>query len=231
MHTILLLLLLLLLLLTDLYVDGSDEDFGSGGSHLKLISTDKPVKSDIPGNLADASVVTKDNSIVMQHMKGDLNKQPDEKNRVWLTERWQASPRGNMQGAIVRGQHWLEIDLERSVSASSIHKVILHWENAYASQFFIVGRSENGIHHYIGSHEEVVDTTRQPQHVVMTMGKLPVSTTTRLQHAHTGSGERLKGVNGIDTNDGLVRYIRIILKRPGTQWGTSLWRVQLWGTE
>jgi tRNA U34 5-carboxymethylaminomethyl modifying enzyme MnmG/GidA len=37
-------------------------------------------------------------------------------------------------------------------------------------------------------------------------------------------------INEVSTDVG-VRYVRLLILSPATQWGVSIWRFQLWGTE
>jgi ABC-type methionine transport system ATPase subunit len=37
-------------------------------------------------------------------------------------------------------------------------------------------------------------------------------------------------INDVSTDVG-VRYVRLTILSPATQWGVSIWRFQLWGTE
>ncbi|CAE7453380.1 unnamed protein product, partial [Symbiodinium natans] len=80
------------------------------------LSESKPAWSDVAGNLAPASVVTR--------------KAPGED---WLKDRWQAAK--NMQGVPIAGEHWLCIDLERETSQLSI--VELDFEAAHAKAYVL----------------------------------------------------------------------------------------------
>jgi hypothetical protein len=180
---------------------------------LRLISLDKPVTSDVKGNLVAASVLTKDDSLVSQHMNGASDM---DRNLIWLQERWQAAR--NMKGEPIPGRHWVEIDLQgENVMSSAIKKVELHWESAFAAHFTLLGRSADGQSWYkIGDQRDVVRTLRRPQHVVMTLGNLPSP------HSYLG---RLPVHAG---EHGLIRYLRLMLIKPGSRWGYSLWRVKIW---
>ena len=39
------------------------------------------------------------------------------------------------------------------------------------------------------------------------------------------------GKEGAENQNPYVRYVRLIIHRPATDWGSSIWRLQLWGVE
>ena len=181
---------------------------------LRLVSANKPVTSDVKGNLAPASVITRDDTVINQHMNG--MGEAGDRNSIWLEERWQAAL--NMQGQPIPGRHWVEIDLQGDeIRSDSIRKVELHWESAFAAQFTLLGRSDDGEKWYkIADQRDVVDTVRKSQHVVMTLGNLPSS------HPYLGKLPVQIGKHG------QIRYLRLVLTKHGTRWGSSLWRVKVW---
>lgn len=89
-------------------------------SSVILLSKDRPVISDVRGNLGPASVVTNE----------DMND--------WLKDRWQAAK--NMNGEPIPGEHWLEIDLQRKCI---IHRILIDWEDAYSDAWTVNGALEN----------------------------------------------------------------------------------------
>ena len=84
----------------------------------RLLSEGKRVTSDVRGNLADASVLTR------AAPPGD-----------WLTDRWQAA--ADMNGSPIPGEHWVEIDLG---AAFELTRFVLIWEKAYATKYTVRGR-------------------------------------------------------------------------------------------
>ena len=79
---------------------------------LSLLSTGRPAKADVRGNLAAPTVIT------------------DESTADWLADRWQAA--ANMQGEPIPGPHWVEVDLER---VAEVRSMLLDWETAHATDW------------------------------------------------------------------------------------------------
>ncbi|CAE7358063.1 unnamed protein product [Symbiodinium sp. CCMP2592] len=114
------------------------------------LSEGKAASSDVLGNLAPASVVTR--------------KAPG---KDWLKDRWQAAK--NMQGSPIPGEHWLCIDLGNERSQLSI--VELDFEAAFAKSYVLeTASSKEGPWHPLAEVESCctknlkVNTTGQ--HVV-----------------------------------------------------------------
>jgi hypothetical protein len=82
-----------------------------------LLSSNRPVKSDVRGNLGPAQVIT------------------SETMNDWFADRWQAAK--DMSGRPILGEHWVEIDLQRNCIINSF---IIDWEDGYSDSWVIEGR-------------------------------------------------------------------------------------------
>jgi hypothetical protein len=193
---------------------------------LDLLSKSRPVTADVHGNLGAPSVVT------------------NESIGNWLTDRWQAAL--NMKGEAIPGEHWIEIDLQRPCK---VEKIIIDWEDAYSTFWTLQGRlsesysssssgssssssgsgsgSGSGAGNVIlGMGGESKQIRHMKHHVVYELhtpfsrDQNRIKEKTLLEHKehNTGLGE-------------LVRYVRLVIHQPSMHWGSSIWRLQLWGTE
>jgi len=84
----------------------------------RLLSANRPVESDVRGNLGPPSVVTEENV------------------SDWLTDRWQSAR--NMRGEPILGEHWLDVDLGEHCTLT---KIVLDWEDAYCTDYDLIGHS------------------------------------------------------------------------------------------
>lgn len=84
--------------------------------HYENVALNRPVTSDVRGNLGPASVIT--NDVVSD----------------WLKDRWQAA--SNMNGDPIPGEHWLEVDLGGNYR---VKKFLIDWEKAYSSDYSVYG--------------------------------------------------------------------------------------------
>lgn len=108
----------------------------------------------------------------------------------------------NMQGEPILGEHWLLIDLQ---SPHTIKKVLIDWEQAFSRNWIIQGKlvDSNDKWTTLCTSQEAETTTQNSKHVV---------------HEVTLS----KAV--------IVKLVQLLIKRPSTRWGSSVWRFQLWGS-
>ena len=181
---------------------------------LDLLSKSRPVTADVQGNLGAPSVVT------------------NESIGNWLTDRWQAAL--NMKGEAIPGEHWIEIDLQRPCR---VEKVIIDWEDAYSTFWTLQGRliepyisssSSNGNNGNVilGLGGESKQIRHMKHHVVYELhtpfsrdqNRIKEKTLLAHKEHNTGMGE-------------MVRYVRLVIHQPSMHWGSSIWRLQLWGTE
>jgi len=118
----------------------------------------------------------------------------------WLTDRWQAA--ANMAGEPLPGEHWVEIDLEK---ASHVEAVEVLWEKALARRWTAEARlSEDKPWLALAVGEKAEERVLDETHI---------------RHWVQASGE----------GAARARFIRILIHEPATQWGSSIWRVRVWG--
>ena len=173
-----------------------------------LLSLHRPVKSDVWGNLGPPSVVT------------------DESVEDWLKDRWQAAL--NMRGEPIPGSHWLEIDLLRECCVT---KFLIDWEVAHSTRYEIWGSRQetqgmiSDLHH--GKHpgwyrlaisKNRKEGNRDKHHIVH---EVEAWSKYRCHDEVISEGER----------GYIFRFIRLVILTPETQWGSSVWRFQVWGRE
>ena len=112
------------------------------------------------------------------------------------------------RGEPILGQHWVEIDLQRP-QGCSISRGVLDWETAFASAYRLEGLDiEQGrwaslmpMFDDLPSSKVVVRKSKQ--HIVHDL-KVEVQTP--------------------------VSKVRVLITKPATRWGVSLWRFQVYGT-
>lgn len=183
----------------------------------ELLSLGRPATADVRGNLGPASVVTSPDV-------GD-----------WLKDRWQAAV--DMTGRPIRGSHWVEVDLGRPCVVA---RVVLDWEVAYASQYVVQGRlGSSGPWADIVTHKAAVVSTKRrfshpkqaKKHVVHTLD-VPSASARPAAGVTAPTAAADPPAVEIDTSaTSAVRYVRVVTKRNGSQWGVSLWRFEVYGVE
>lgn len=122
-----------------------------------LLSFNRPVTSDVRGNLGSPSVVTNENV------------------NDWLKDRWQAAK--NMNGEPIPGEHWLEIDLQR---VCMIHRLLIDWEDAYSDAWTLKGWIGNTWGELVTS-THARTTSRSKQHLVQEVSISPNNQKLRVQ--------------------------------------------------
>jgi allantoicase len=168
-----------------------------------LLSQDRHVLSSVRGNLGPPSVVV---SEIMDD---------------WLTDRWQAAR--NMGGDPIPGRHWLIVDL---LNASVIERVLIDWEVALSNDYAVEGCNvalnafSDNINacsrcnvartqqwQPIASRKQFVERGRTQHHIIHE--SLPLTTTVGPAPAY--------------------RCVKLAIHTPATRFGSSVWRLQLWG--
>jgi len=192
----------------------------SKSSTAVVLSTGRPASSDVRGNLGPASVIT------------------SEKTDDWLADRWQAA--SNMGGTPIPGSHWVEIDLLRLCKVTSI---LIDWEEAFSQHWILKGKRSDGkcatpapapalalaLAQSGGDDAGWTALTRSkeafkppsaakytPKHILQAAN---------IQDNHTGTG---------DTDDCSAPYydkVRLVIFKPSTRFGSSIWRLQIKGFE
>jgi len=170
-----------------------------------LLSAGRPATSDVRGNLGPASVIT------------------SEKTADWLKDRWQAA--ADMGGTPIPGPHWVEVDLQRLCKLSAI---LIDWEEAFSQHWTVkgkrsdgkcAGQNNDGGWTAIARSKEAYwppGVQRTPKHILQTV---------LVRDHHTGSG---------DSDDCSAPYydkVRLMISKPSTRFGSSIWRLQVHGAE
>jgi len=179
---------------------------------LELLSKGRPATGDVHGNLGAPAVIT------------------NESIGNWLTDRWQAAL--NMKGEAIPGEHWVEIDLQRPCR---VEKVLIDWEDAYSTFWTLEGRAtaERGDASatvVLGRGSEAKQIRKMKHHVVFELHTALSRDQHRIKEAtlHEHHAQRERHGGGADE---AVRYVRLVIHKPSLHWGSSIWRLQLWGTE
>jgi len=118
----------------------------------------------------------------------------------WLKDRWQSAK--NMNGEPIPGEHWLEIDLERECLVTS---AFIDWEDAYSENYVLEGKKskEETTWTLLANSQELKSTKRSAKHIEH---KLALKTTSSP-----------------------TRHVRLRIISTSTRWGSSVWRLQIWG--
>lgn len=130
----------------------------------------------------------------------------------WLADRWQAA--GDMSGTPLPGPHWVEVDLGGPAHLTSI---LLDWEDAHATDWTLSGKAGGA-----GEEGDWVELARGPAVPVRHVAKWHVLQEVPLPPRDGGGG-------GGGRDGGAIRTVRLTIHSPATQWGASLWRLQVWG--
>lgn len=170
-----------------------------------LLSAGRPATSDVRGNLGPASVIT------------------SEKTADWLRDRWQAA--SDMGGTPIPGPHWVEVDLQRLCKLSSI---LIDWEEAFSQHWTVkgkrsdgkcAGQNNDGGWTAIARSKEAYQPPggrHTPKHILQTV---------LVRDHHTGSGDR------DDCSAPYYDKVRLMISKPSTRFGSSIWRLQVYGQE
>ena len=192
---------------------------GSINTEPILLSLGKPATADVKGNLGSPDVVTNENV------------------ENWLEDRWQAAK--DMTGKPIPGEHWLEIDLQRTCI---ITRLFIDWEIAYSNDYTIVGRAykdslddmgtpiaeEYWVELGKGSNARSLGTDKK--HVIHDISVhkhvfiYPLKHKLRKIKTDTSKGESLSLISLPP-----IRFVRLIIHNPSTEWGSSVWRFQVYG--
>jgi allantoicase len=124
----------------------------------------------------------------------------------WLKDRWQAAK--DLTGVPIPGEHWVEVDLGRP---SYMSRFIIDWETGFSQDYAVFGRLNSDSEH------QLVQLADSKQAKVIG---------SRKQHL----------IHEIAISSGAVRsrqyqHIRLLIRKPATQWGVSIWRFQVYGRD
>lgn len=133
----------------------------------------------------------------------------------WLKDRWQAAK--DMSGTPIPGKHWVEIDLGRPCL---VNHVVVDWETAYCEAYHLQGR--------------LTDDEHDPFHdMPATDHNGKVSPVESRRDPNPPKKHVIDSFDVEDLGEGhdnrLVRHVCLRCDRPATQWGVSIWRLELYG--
>jgi hypothetical protein len=115
-----------------------------------------------------------------------------------------------MQGSPIPGPHWLTIDL--GADAGAVTKLMLDFETAFAKDYTI----------------KTQQTADSPWRVLVP--------TAVEKSTFVGAGSQTHIVHeltfdGADGEGGCSRMVQLHINKPATNWGTSVWEMQVWGVQ
>ncbi|KAJ1461763.1 hypothetical protein M885DRAFT_611373 [Pelagophyceae sp. CCMP2097] len=119
----------------------------------------------------------------------------------WLKDRWQAA--SDMKGTPIPGEHWIQYWIEIG-KRCTVEKAVLDWETARADDYE-VQMDIDGIWVSLRLMRYSRDESVK-QHVVDVL----------IRPATTPEPEQTSQV------------FRLLIRKPATKWGASLWRFELW---
>jgi len=109
-----------------------------------------------------------------------------------------------------------QVDLGRPCSVS---RFLVDWETAHAKDYAIEGWLASSNSHNIGEWITLADASH-PRANLKTLSSAA-------QHVvHTLSASTPPSEN---SGPGLVSKVKLLIRRPATRWGVSVWRFQVWG--
>jgi len=130
----------------------------------------------------------------------------------------------NMFGEPIPGPHWIEIDLEDKYW---IRKILLDWETAYSDEWVIEVKAEREDSWLkVCGGEDAKVTLIDKQHRLHEVFFQPSHDIEDPAHALDPMLTYGKILAPLERP---FRFVRLLILRPSTHWGSSLWRLQLWG--
>ena len=106
----------------------------------------------------------------------------------------------NMQGAPTPGPHWLLVELEQKCV---VERIDVEFESAYARDYALKGRTRDGGWVTLAVGVSAVESRPAKQRVL-----------------HRLASQAMAPID----------QVRLDIARPGTQWGTSVWELDVFGT-
>lgn len=126
--------------------------------------------------------------------------------RDWLVDRWQAA--SDMSGTPIRGPHWVRLSLARRAPCA-VARIELDWETACADDYIIEVRGA-GCAAADGCPWAAQSVVRRPR--------------------QARGGQHLVDIVDVTPAATRVWELRVWMARPATQWGVSLWQVDVFGS-
>ena len=136
----------------------------------------------------------------------------DPRMESWLTDRWQAAQ--DLTGKAIPGPHWIELTFNHPVQ--EISDMIIDYETAFANDYAVEVCFDGSEVNMIVGCKEWKQILRSSQ------VKQRIKVTNTPQHV----------VHHVDVtyySDKAIRKLRLYIFRPATKWGTSIWRLEVWG--
>lgn len=106
----------------------------------------------------------------------------------------------DMGGTPIKGPHWVQTDLQHPAAVS---KVVIDFETAFADDYRLLCR-ERADSPWVSLKHTKTKRSRHSKHVVDTLQISPSAT--------------------------LCRFVQLAIAKPGTQWGTSVWELKVFGS-
>ena len=132
----------------------------------------------------------------------------------WLKDRWQSAK--DMSGRSIPGPHWLAITWPPGHRITSVERIIVNYEIASCDDYsfsLVAARGEAG-----GA--ELIHDSQVPAHSANTVITKD-GANKRVVHDMKVENKAAAGVN--------YDMIRLDMWRPATEWGTSVWSIEVFG--
>lgn len=129
-----------------------------------------------------------------------------------------------MNGEPIPGPHWIEMDLQDTYW---LRRFVIDWETAY-SKFWTIEVKQKAEEDWqvICSGTDAVLREKRKQHIIQEV---------QLAGRHEIIVNEEYGIKVTEDRNALpalsrpVRFVRLHISMPSTQWGSSIWRFQVWG--
>lgn len=167
----------------------------------EVVSNGATVSSSVRGNLAPVEVII------------------NGKKENWLKDRWQAAK--NMQGVPIPGEHWVRLDFRKNVK--EIKSIVLDWETAFANEYVIEVSDSEGGWATLYSHGLTPKEGPAPKYVGLVCGVAKRDAVTTKKHVVDTVNCQRSGNKRSSIPSLRIKMI------PGTNWGVSLWEVDVLG--
>ena len=149
-----------------------------------------------------------------------------------------------MTGRPIPGPHWVQVNLGRPYH---ICGVVIDWEDGYSDHWQVVGRQspdkddvEQDWMLLFNRNDAQMQSKRR--HIVHDVAYRSTYQQPNLNNrnnppGHTGAISNVNGIyppeyaSMIVSKAPALQIVRLDIRRPSTQWGSSIWRLQIYGFE
>lgn len=208
---------------------------------MSFLSQNCPVYADVRGNLAPASIVTQ---YTAPALTADMTTEQVKAvtDAHWLSGRWQAA--ADMSGTPIPGQHWLVLDLQGDncttlqPSPPKIAKIVLEWEDAFSKDYVVQSCTVPiedscdacALHDWklLAASTAFTEIRRKPRHIKTQLVIGGTSGGKQWQYNSQSSDAGAIGL-GAGLEYPAHRCLRLVIIKPATRWGASLWQMEVWG--